>query len=479
LSNQAAIPHPTAFMSHPAVRIATMLLAASSTTLAQSPESRLDTYLSARASLGQFNGTALVAQNGRVLLEKGYGFANFEHRVPAAASTRYLIASISKNFSDAALLRLQEEGRLSISDSLCKWISDCPEAWHPVTLWHLLHHTSGIPDYEAALELGSPAYIDYMSQSHSAERIVEAARAKPLDFPVGSKFRYSNTGYILLATVIEKASGQSFEAYEREHVLGPAGLTNMRFVSSVDVVPNLAAGYRRIDMDFARMQAGVTLDEHTLIREAFLPLDGPHGDGKLIASAHDLWQWTERLSDSTALTPASVRAMFTPDSSGYAAGWIMGTRFGKRSAMHTGAIPGYASVIEYYPGSRTVIVLLSNTTNIRLSLVLRDLAAIAFGQPYDVPVARQLLAMDTAAAASLNGEYALADGTTATVSAEKTMLGVKIPGRFEIGAFPVSADEFYAPFFDNTIRFERDANGRVAGIALRINGVTLRGALVR
>lgn len=442
---------------------------------AQATALRLDAYLAARAKLGQFNGSVLVARNGRVLLDKGYGLANVEHRAKAGPETRYAIASITKNFTAAAILRLQEAGSLKLSDSLCRWIDPCPDAWRPVTIEQMLHHVSGIPDYEEPLDLGSEAYVDFMSQSHSAARIVEQARAKPLDFPPGTKFKYSNTAYILLGYVIEKASGTSYEAFMRDRVLAPAGVGTMQFASGTAIAPHLANGYRRDELDFATVQRGVTLDEHTLKREAWLPLDGPHGDAKLLATPHELWQWMQSLSDSTALAPASIRTMLTPGLEGYGTGWFIDQRFGMRTASHSGLLPGYASMIEWYPDSRTAIILLSNMTGLRNSVTLRDLAAIVFDKPYDIPVARRLTTYDSTAAHAFTGEYSLADGGSAIVKAEHDMLIVEIPGRFTAGAFPVTANEYYAPFFDNTIRFARRRDGRARTIALRINGATLTG----
>ena len=132
-------------------------------------------------------------------------------------------------------------------------------------------------------------------------------------------------------------------------------------------------------------------------------------------------------------------------------------------------------MVEWYPDSRTAIILITNTTGVRLSVTLRDLAAIVFDRPYDVPVARHLMAFDSAAARPLAGEYSLTDGTTAIVTLDKEMLLVQIPGRFTAGAFPVNANDYYAPFFDNTVRFARDPKGAGRRIALRINGETLSG----
>lgn len=436
---------------------------------------RLDAYLSARAKIGQFNGTVLVAQGGRVLLEKGYGLAEVANRVPASASTRYEIASISKMFTAAAILRLQEDGRLSTRDPICRYVERCPDSWRAITIAQLLHHTSGIPDYESALDPDTPAYLDYMLQSNSAQRILEHARTQPLDFPPGTKFHYSNTGYNLLADIIERVTQRPFRAFVRERVLAPAGLSGMTFVSRDAIIPRLASGYIRAVDSLPVLIGGITLDEHTLRPQAALPLDGPHGDGALVSDARSLWRWTEALADSTALAPASIRELMTPVLEGYAEGWIIGERFKRRTASHTGWLPGYVSMIEWYPESRTTIVVLSNVEGTRTSRVMRDLAAITFGEAYDIPVAHRVVPFDSAGSVPLAGRYLLTNGDTAVVSLGQDMLRVQIPKQFTAGALPLGGDAFYAPFFENLVRFQRGKDGRGASIVLQINGVPRSG----
>lgn len=457
------------------LRVLALSVTCACTVAAQSTSDRLAAYLSARAQLGQFNGTVLVAQGGRVLFEQGYGLADVAFGVPATAATRYEVASITKMFTAAAILRLQEAGAVSTAAPMCSYLADCPDAWRAITVSQLLHHTSGVPDYEASLELGSPAYVDYMLPSRSADRILRDARGKPLDFAPGTQFSYSNTGYILLSAIIERLSGRSYREYVREQVLTPAGMRSSTFVDRDSIVPNMAGGYRRGIDGLAEIAAGMRLDARTLVREPLLPLDGAHGDAALITTARDLWHWTEALAASTALKPASIREMFLPGLGAYGTGWFIGARYGRKTASHTGALPGYPSMIEWYPDSRTTIVVLSNVVGMRLSRVMRDLAAITFGQPYDVPTAHVFVAFDSVSAAPLAGTYALEDGKLAHVTVDKEMLAVAIPGRFTAGALPLGGDVFYAPMFENTIRFERTADGAGRRIVLQVDGTPLAG----
>jgi CubicO group peptidase (beta-lactamase class C family) len=435
----------------------------------------LDAYLEARAALGQFNGTALVATDGQVLLEKGYGFADFSRHAKAGASTRYELASLTKSFTAAAILQLQEAGTLSVKDALCRWIAPCPDTWNGVTLDQLLHHTSGIPDYEASLEPDSEAYRTFMRAPNSAARIIERERSLPLDFAPGSKFHYSNTGYVLLGLVIERASGTSYDAYLAAHVLTPAGLSRAAVPAGAAAVPDLATGYSRLSDDMRAVAAGISLSETTTGREPALPMDGAHGDAKLIATAHDLWMWTRALEAHTVLSADSETSMLTSGPGAYGMGWYVGERWGQRMLSHTGYLPGYASIVEWYPDSHTAVILTTNLTGPRLNLVARDLGAIVFGKPYDVRVPHPSAPFDSGTAAQLAGKYTLADGRTANVAVRDDMLMVAVPGAFNAGAFAVSRDEFYAPFFENTVRFERNPDGTGRRLLIRFFGETWTG----
>jgi CubicO group peptidase (beta-lactamase class C family) len=213
---------------------------------AQVPDTRIardaDRYLTARSEMGNFSGAVLIAKGDRVIFRKGYGFADLEKRIPFTPGTQHAIASISKMFTAMAALKLRDEGKLELGDSVCKYYIDCPQAWRPVTIDHLIHHTSGIPDYEAELELGSDKYIDFMRQPGSRTRILTQMATKPLEFTPGEKFNYSNTGYILLAQAVGQAAGIPFAEYVRNEIFIPAGMTRTGALGTSDPT-SLAKGY--------------------------------------------------------------------------------------------------------------------------------------------------------------------------------------------------------------------------------------------
>ncbi len=441
--------------------------------------SALDRYMQTRANLGQFSGSVLVAKDGKILLSKGYGFASFELAVPNKAGTKFRAASITKQFTAMAILQLRDAGKLRLDDPLCRFIDNCPDAWKPVTLLQIIHHESGIPDYEEALGLGSERYTAFFDSASSTQRILNDARTKPLDFPPGSKFNYSNTGYILLAAVIEKVSGMSYANYISTHLLTPAGMTNSFISNSKSFIPGAAYGYTsREDIPLDSLVAGIPFLKGTAIPVANTDMSGSHGDGALITTVGDLMKWNQALAGTRIVSRSSMEEVFKPSfpaqdtvkEDGYAFGWIISTQFDMPYQYHTGLLPGFASRIERYPDSGLFIVAMSNYDALRLARITRDLAAAALGKPYDVPRSHHLVKIDSVSIKKLVGQYRLASGVIASVTIGTSYIELKVPDRFTAGLLPESTTTFYAPFFEGTVRFTEDAEGNVTALTMHYNG---------
>ncbi len=421
--------------------------------------SDLDRYMTARAALGQFSGTVMVVKGDAVLLEKGYGYADVGARIPATAATRYPVASLTKAVTALAILRLRDAGKLSLDDSVCRFVNPCPDAWKPVTLAMLVHHTSGVPDYEARLELGSAAYLAFMSAPDSAARIIADARGRPLDFPAGSDFAYSNTGYILLAAVISRASGRPYADNIRDAVLRPAGMARAGLGGAKDLALPIADGPGHSSADIA---AGLSLE--TMMRADIPALDlaGDHGDAALFATARDLQAML-----MTIRTTAGDEA-FRPEGPGrYGFGWQIGQGFGQPQVSHNGILPGYVSRVAWYPDSGVTVIVLSNLDFARFTAIERDLTAITLGQPWDLPMRHRVSAIPAERLTGLVGDYRLASGTILTVSQGETGLTLSMTGRFTAGLLPEDDNRFYTPFFEGVATFERDAADK--GVRLRVH----------
>jgi CubicO group peptidase (beta-lactamase class C family) len=426
------------------------------------PATTIDKYLSTRAEMGNFSGSVLVAKGDTVFIAKGYGFANMQDQIRFTPDTRHSIASVSKMFTAMAALKAREGGKLKLEDSVCKFIDNCPDAWKLVTIQHLMRNTSGIPDYEEKLELASDKYLEYMKQPQSAERIVDDARKLPLDFVPGSKFKYSNTGFIVLSMAIEKATGRSFAEYVETELLRPAGMNDSGVYRESKRPDRHALGYTFKGTDWAKLLGGVAYKDAGLLETPWLSLGPPHGDAGMYSTVNDLLKWSLAMDGSKVVTASLANEVFTAGEGGYGYGWFVGKGFERDRYRHNGFLPGFASDFVKFPKEKITIVLFSNIDRTRMSNVMRDISSIVFGLPYDMPVRGKVVERNAAAMPRLEGEYKMADGTILTVKNEPDFLTASIPGRFTAGLIPFSQTEFYFPLADGRAIFTLDAEKKTA-----------------
>ncbi|MFN7986837.1 MAG: serine hydrolase domain-containing protein [Thermoanaerobaculia bacterium] len=430
----------------------------------------LDAYLKARTELGRFSGAVLVARGSEVLFRKGYGYADVEARRPFTPETQNEMASISKMFTAMAALKLRDEGKLKLDDSICEYLDPCPEAWGPVTVRHLVHHASGIPDYEERLGLGSAAYLEFMTRPDATERILEEARRCPLEFAPGTKFHYSNSGYVVLAHVIQAAAGRPFAEYVTETLLKPAGMSRSGFFGAGPPPDGLATGYTHGDPGWARMLRGVPLTDGHLKAVPRLPLTPPAGDAGLYSTVDDLLRWSLVMDGGRLVPAAEADEAFTPGLDGYGFGWFSGEGFGRRRYRHNGALPGYLSDFVKFPDDGLTVIVLANLDRTRLSALVRDTCAIVLGLPWDMPARGEVVSLPPAETSRLEGRFSMADGRALTVRRGTELLEVELEGRFSAGLVPLGPLEFYFPLGDGKAFFALDEEGRAVRVNLRYSG---------
>lgn len=434
---------------------------------AAQPEQRLDDYLQARTALGQFSGSVLIAHEGKVVLRKGYGYANLEHLVANGPETKFEIASLTKAFTAFAIHDLARQGKLKLEAPMCAYVDGCPEAWKAITVAQLVHHVSGIPDYEAALEMGSQSYYASLMRDDAAKTSIDWARQRPLDFAPGTKFKYSNTAYLLLGFIIERVSGKSYEEYLRERVFTPLKMTATMHIDRTHPQLHRADAYTH-QAPLYDLIAGLPFTSPHLMRVPALRQEAPQADGGLLSTVDDLYTWTRFvLSKPELLQPHE------PGS--YAYGWFAGKRFDRTLYSHTGVLPGMVSVIHLYPETNTTLILLCNLDRARLSNITRDLTHILLGRPYDLPRSHKASTIDADHAAPHLGDYKLADGRTMTIrhDAKNGWLEAEVKDQFIAGLLPESDSVFYAPMWEGTITFTDGA------MVMHQTGVDIRGERVR
>jgi len=287
-----------------------------------------------------------IAKDGHIVYSHAYGLRNREQRLPATVDTHYEIGSITKQFTAAAILQLQEEGKLRIDDKVATYLPDAPHAAE-VTLRQLLSHTSGLPEYLDAMDadhmIGKPASFDQL-MAHIA--------GKPLDFAPGSHWAYSNTGYAMLGRIIELLSHESFRHYVQNHLLDPAGMTQTFTVGDETHLPDMALGYSR---ENGRIERAGTISDS---------VGGPAGF--LVSTVGDLQKWNLALQGGRIVTPADYALMGTSvkttddGDAGYGFGLFIDTINGQPRIGHTGGSLGFTTANEFYPKQGVQIIAFTN-----------------------------------------------------------------------------------------------------------------------
>lgn len=308
-----------------------------------------------------------VAENGRVVYTKGYGYRDLDDRLPVDAQTTFAIGSVTKQFTATAIMLLQQQGKLDVDDSLAKYLPNAPHA-SAVTLRELLTHTSGIEGYTE-----QPNFSLLLPTPATPERIVSSIAAQPLAFTPGTQWEYSNTNFVLLGMIVSKLSGLSYPDFLRRNFFDPLGLDRAWFTRIEEVHPDDARGY-------TEFMYGLP-DEHASLAD----WSWYDAAGGLTMSAKDLALWDIALDSDRIVSANSFSEMTTPDrltngkSTGYGFGLGVGSLFGRPSVGHDGLVSGFTAENLTLPKDRVAIVLLANGDNFAYIPVIRAIAGVIYG----------------------------------------------------------------------------------------------------
>jgi CubicO group peptidase (beta-lactamase class C family) len=344
-----------------AIVLAVLLLLSCRAAAQDAAADRIDSYVRAEMARQQIPGVAVaVVKDGHVALAKGYGLANVEHQVPVKPETVFQSGSVGKQFTATAVMLLVEQGRVSLDDRITKFLPEGAPRWNAIRVRHLLTHTGGTTDY--------PPNFDFR-RDYTEEALVKRAAAIPLAFAPGTKWSYSNIGYLLLGVLIHRVTGEFYGDFLKATIFEPLGMTTTRIISEADIVPNRAAGYRLVKGDLKN-------------QEWVAPTLNTTADGSLYLSVLDLAKWDASLYSESVLRRESLERMWTPVTlkSGkthpYGFGWSLGDVRGHRVVEHGGAWQGFKSAIVRFPNDCLTVVLLANLTQTDPSKLARGIAAI-------------------------------------------------------------------------------------------------------
>jgi CubicO group peptidase (beta-lactamase class C family) len=330
---------------------------------AQDLAAKMDAALTEAANQKRFMGTALVAKGGKILLEKGYGMADLELEVANKPEMKFRLGSITKQFTAAAIMQLQEQGKLSVSGLACQYVDDCPEAWKAVTIHHLLSHTSGIPSYTSM-----PGFIKPQSIRIPMKplEIVMLSRNKPMDFQPGEGWLYDNSGYLFLGYIIEKITGGTYASYMEKNIFGRLGMQDSGYDVTSKVMKNRAKGYGRGPEGFRNSD--------------YIDMTLPHAAGSLYSTVHDLYLWDRALYTEKVVSKKSYEAMTTVVRRNYGYGLQLGTFENHKQVAHGGGIPGFGTWIGRFPDDDAVVIVLSNMEGPAAATMSKQLAGLLFAK---------------------------------------------------------------------------------------------------
>jgi CubicO group peptidase (beta-lactamase class C family) len=420
---------------------------------AQDLSAKFDAYMSALADQGRFTGAVLVARDGRVVFSRGYGKANVELGVPNTTQTKFRLGSITKQFTAAAILLLQEQGKLSVRDSICKYVDNCPVAWNEITIHHLLSHTGGVPNFTSF-----PDYLPNMMMPVTTADMIARFRDKPLEFKPGEKWSYSNSGYFLLGVIVEKVSGESYESFLQKNIFGPLGLAATGYDHFETILPNRATGY--------------SMAKGKIINSSFLDMSQPYSAGSLYSTVDDLFRWNEALFGGKVLSAKSLEAMTTPVKNNYGYGLGVSAISGRKSVSHGGGINGFSTNLLRFPEEKVTIVVLRNADYgiPAPGKITQDLAAILFGEKYEIPAPLAEVKVDPKILDAYAGRYEMGPNFIITISKEGDGLTAQATNQPKLDLFAQSETVFFSKVVDMKITFVKDETGKVTHLIVHQNG---------
>lgn len=400
----------------------------------------------------------IVVREGEVLYRDAIGLADLELGVPLEADHVFRIGSLTKQFTAAAILLLEEAGKLSVADDINDYLPDYPTHGHTITIEHLLTHTAGIYNYTDI-----PGYLESpeIRVDVTTGELLELFANRPMDFAPGVAHKYSNSGYAILGAIIEQVSGQPYAELVQDAIFDKVGMKDS-YYGGPRIIPNRIDGYRSVEGEY--LHAG------------YLSMTHPHGAGALLSTVDDLARWNDALFSGELLSKSSLAKMTrdfrlkSGDYAGYGYGFALGERFGQRMIYHTGGIHGFSTSGIYLPQAKVYVVVLSNDENSHMTRFLSH--RIAFDAAGAEMPRLEPIDIDAARLRDYIGVYEIDEGDTRSVVVDAGRLYTQRTGgnRSEIVAYDV--DAFFYPGSFTHLRFVRDRRGGVVAMEMYHDGAS-------
>lgn len=330
------------------------------------PSERVDETVKQAMAKNHIPGVSIaVVRQGKIVMTKGYGLANLESMRRASPESIYQLASVSKQFTATAIMKLVEAGKINLDAPIRTYLTDIPEAWSKVAVRHLLAHTSGVRSYT---ELPGFFANGNQRKDYSHKELIDLVRNLPLDFEPGTQWHYNNTGYYLLGMMIEQVSGQSYEQFLAQNIFKPLGMAHTRLNSRADVIPERVIGYSWRGGEWGNAE--------------FVSPTQPFSAGALVSNVLDMAKWDAALYGDTILKKESLEQMWTRavlksgEKADYGFGWGLEERNKRRVVQHGGGIDGFSTQISRFIDDKLTVIVLTNCDGGRAEKIANDVAAI-------------------------------------------------------------------------------------------------------
>src|SRR6266516_2767136 len=374
--------------------------------------SRMDRIIQSHVDSKQFMGSVLVAQGGKVLLNKGYGSANLEWDIPDSPQTKFRLGSLTKQFTAAAILLLEERGKLRTDDLVAKYLPDAPASWAKITLANLLTHTSGIPNFTS--------FPDYST--------TEATPTTP----------------------------EQLVARVRDNLFAPLGMTESGYDSRAVIILHRAAGY--------------SPGANGPVNAGYIDMSIPFSAGALYSTTEDLWRWEQGLFGGKVLTTASLKKMTTPFKNDYAYGLAVRTAHGYTVLEHGGGIEGFNTQLAYDPDGKLAVIVLGNQNGAAPGEIAGQLMSLLHGEKVVLPSERKEITVSTDVLRQYVGTYQLAPTFSIVITLEGNRLMSQATNQPALPLFPESETSFFLKAVDAQIEFAKNDKGEVSSLTLRQGG---------
>ncbi len=431
----------------------------------ETTSNKLDTYMKVLEKNKDFQGSILVAKEGNILLNQGYGFSDIEQNTMNKSQTKFAIGSVTKQFTAMAIMQLSEKGLINVEDKLSKYLPDFPNG-DLITIHNLLTHSSGIVNFTDL-----PEFYTLSPDSRGPMNILNLVKDQPLMFNPGESFSYNNTNYLILGILVDKLSEMSYEDYLQRNIFEPINMDNTGICYGENNELHDASAYSGHLEVFP-------IDDEVLLR-------GAHGAGSMYSTVEDLYRWDQALKTEKLVKKETMDQIFTehiamPGAGSYGYGWMISDSGIGKTIFHGGNTLGFTSNLVRFTDIDLTIIILSNKGYYDTTKLTNILTSIALGGDYELPETLvEIVIEDKDLYDKYVGEYALAPQVIYTITKEENRIFAQLTGQDKFEIFPSSENEFFYKVVDAKITFVKDDKGNVTSLILHQMGLDMPAVKVK